>query len=62
MEEGRTEQEQQEGLIICVADTVVDPGAVVVHAQHTALAHSAVVAARRLVPAALLAESRCPAL
>lgn len=52
----RTNEEEHEGLVVGVPNTVVDPGAVVVHAQNTAPAHSAVVRARRLVTRTLLAE------
>jgi hypothetical protein len=45
-----------------MADAVVGPRAVVVHAQHAALAHPAVVAAGRLVLLAFLAEPRRTAL
>ena len=58
----RTQEEQQEGFVVAVADAVVDPGAMVAHAQHTPLAQAAVVAAGRLVPVALLAESHHAAL
>mmetsp|Transcript_35749 Transcript_35749/g.87992 ORF Transcript_35749/g.87992 Transcript_35749/m.87992 type:complete len:309 (+) Transcript_35749:84-1010(+) len=44
------EQEQEEGLVVAVPHAVVDPHAVVVHAQHAAVAHPAVVRARGLVP------------
>lgn len=42
--------------------TVVDPHAVMVHLEHTSLAHPAVVAARRLVHLTLAAEPELPAL
>jgi hypothetical protein len=58
----RTDEEQQEGLVVAVADAIIYPGAVVVHAQHAARAHAAVVRARRLRPLALLAEAHAAAL
>lgn len=58
----RTEEEEQEGLVVAVADAVVDPGAVVVHAQDTPAAGAAVVRPRRLRPPALLAEARAAVL
>jgi len=58
----RTYEEQQESLVVAVADAVVDPRAVVAHAQHAALAYAAVVAPGRLVALALLAEPYRPTL
>ena len=49
------EHELEKVAVVEVANAVVDPGAVVVHAQHTAAAHAAMVAARGLVLPALLA-------
>ena len=57
-----TDKEEEKGLVIALADAVVDPGAVMVHSQHTSPAHPAVMSARRLRPFALLAEPRATAL
>ena len=52
------QQKKEEGLVVAVAHAVVDPHAVVVHAQHALVAHAAVVRARGLVPRTLLAIPR----
>ena len=59
---GRTEEEEEEGLVVGVPHAIVDPGAVVVHAQHAPLAHPAVVRPGRLGLPALLAEPHQAAL
>ena len=58
----RTDEEVEEGAVVAMAHAAVDPGAVMVHAQHAAPAKPTVVSARRLVPLALGAEARFPAL
>ena len=60
--EGRTEKKLEEDAIVAVAHAAVDPGAVVVHAQHAAPAQPAVVRTGRLVPRTLGAEARLPTL
>ena len=60
--ETRTEEEAQEGGIVAMADAVVHPRAVVVHAEDAAVALPAVVRAGWLRPATLVAETRRAAL
>mmetsp|Transcript_45227 Transcript_45227/g.103250 ORF Transcript_45227/g.103250 Transcript_45227/m.103250 type:complete len:202 (-) Transcript_45227:234-839(-) len=48
---------KEEKLVIAKPHAVVDPGAMVIHAQHAGLAHSAMMAAVWLVLAAPFAES-----
>jgi hypothetical protein len=50
-----TNEQTKKGAVVAVADAVVDPRAVMVHAQHTSITHTAVVGTRWLVVAALLA-------
>ena len=47
---------EEEVSVVAVADAVVEPGAVVVHLEHAAVAHRAVVGARGLRVDALLAH------
>ena len=49
------EEEEDEVLVVVEGDAVVDPGAVVIHLEHAAPAHRAVVRAVRLHTRALLA-------
>lgn len=51
------EEHEEEVLVVEVADTIVDPGTVVIHSAHTSLAYSAVMCAIRLVFAAPFAMS-----
>jgi hypothetical protein len=54
-----TYEQTKEGAIVAVANAVVDPRAVMVHTQHTSVAHTTVVGTWGLVVAALLAEAGC---
>eukprot|EP00418_Pyrodinium_bahamense_P009116 CAMPEP_0179108056 /NCGR_PEP_ID=MMETSP0796-20121207/50315_1 /TAXON_ID=73915 /ORGANISM="Pyrodinium bahamense, Strain pbaha01" /LENGTH=362 /DNA_ID=CAMNT_0020806119 /DNA_START=168 /DNA_END=1257 /DNA_ORIENTATION=- len=54
--------QEQEELMVVEADAIVDPRAVVVHAENTSAAHAAVVGPVRPRPAALLAERGLPGL
>lgn len=56
------QREEDEELLVVLADTVVDPGAVVVHLADAPLAHAAVVRPLRLEAAALGALVHQPAL
>ena len=53
--EGSVEDHENEALVVPVPDAVVDPNAVVVHAQHASIAALAVVRAQRLELQARLA-------
>mmetsp|Transcript_17526 Transcript_17526/g.44515 ORF Transcript_17526/g.44515 Transcript_17526/m.44515 type:complete len:322 (-) Transcript_17526:244-1209(-) len=59
---GDIDEEEEEGLVVAMANAVVHPGAVMVHAEHASLADAAVVAARWLGKLALLAETCAAAL
>ena len=48
------EEEEDEVLVVVEGDAVVDPGAVVIHLEHAAPAHRAVVSTVRLHARALL--------
>lgn len=53
-----TQQEQEEGLVVAMANTVVDPGTMMTHAKHASLAHSTMVTSGWLVAFALLTKSQ----
>lgn len=57
-EEGRVDEEQQEGLVVVQADASGKPRAVVIHLQNTSLARTAVMGAVGLPGLALLAEAQ----
>lgn len=57
-EEGRVDEEEEEGLVVAQADTCRQPRAVVVHLEHAAAAGGAVVGAVGLAGLALFAEAQ----